>query len=129
MPAVSEPSIFDDLFAEIGMPALMHYVGTRFTYRAKTGSKRDIEAIAIYEENAVREDEIEERRQERLWIAVYRDPNLGIAAPQLGDSGWRDGDEADSPWSFQGEVRNESAKVWELLFARIRPQRYGPKTT
>jgi hypothetical protein len=74
------------------------------------------------------EDETTEKRKERLWLAVSRDSLEGIDTPQLGDSGLRDGDNADSPWAFQGEIRNESAHAWELLFARNRPQRYGPKT-
>ena len=128
MPRISEPPIFDQLFAEMGMPVLMEYTGIRFTYRSKTGRTRNIEAICLYEQLAPSEDETSEKDKEYLWLAVSRDPIDGIESPQLGDSGLRDGDSADSPWSFQGEIRNESAFAWELLFARIRPQRYGPKT-
>jgi len=48
----------------------------------------------------------------------------------LGDSLLRtELDDEDSLWSFQGEVRNESSVSWELLFARLRPRRYGPKNS
>jgi hypothetical protein len=128
MPGISEPPIGDQLFAAMGMPVLMHFTGIRFRYIPKTGERRDIEAMCLYEEGSPRDDEISETRHERLWLAVSRDPLEGVESPQLGDSGLRDGDNADSPWSFQGEIRNESAFSWELLFARNRPQRYGPRT-
>jgi len=76
------------------------------------------------------EDETTERVQERMWVAAWRDVMRGIDAPELGDSLLRaELDDEDSPWSFQGEVRNESSVAWELLFARLRPRRYGPKNS
>lgn len=125
---IMHPSISDDLFAEMGMPRLFEYTGIRFNYRPLSGSPRHVEAICLYEEVPPRDDEVGESRQERLWLSVSRDPIEGIDDPRLGDSGLRDGDSPDSPWSFQGEIRNESAHAWELLFARIRPMRYGPRT-
>jgi hypothetical protein len=125
---VTHPSIAEELFARMGLPLLRHYLAMRFRYIPKNGRPRDVEAICLYERPAAAADEETERRVERLWVAVSRDAGDGIPSPRLGDAGLRDGDDEDSPWAFQGEVRNESANAWELLFARQRPQRYGPKT-
>jgi hypothetical protein len=124
----SQPSIVESMFERLGLPVLMHYMGMRWTHIPKVGAPRDVEAICLYEQPAASIDGEGEKQMERLWIAVSRDESDGIAGPQLGDAGLRDGDEEDSPWAFQGEVRNESAHAWELLFARIRPRRYGPPT-
>ena len=49
----------------------------------------------------------------------------GSLRPLLLKAACVDGETA--PWGFQGEIRNITAGSWELLFARLRPRRYGPR--
>lgn len=124
------PSQFDNLFAAAGLPHLLEQFGVACAYLPKpraNQSPRDIRAICRYEEPAAEEEDTGDRQKELLWVSCRRDCSAGIDAPALGDALLRHGvDAADSPWSFQGEVRNESPGSWELLFARNRPRRYGP---
>jgi len=127
------PSQFDRLYSGVGLPVLLQQLGIWAVYRPKARENqppRDILVICNYERQAPLEDETTERVQERMWVAAWRDVMRGIDAPELGDSLLRaELDDEDSPWSFQGEVRNESSVAWELLFARLRPRRYGPKNS
>ena len=107
-----------DLFAE------------SFTYKAGGGGPaRVVSAACRYEKLADSDEPAGEDEQERMWVQVARDPACergGIEAPELGDWGLRATDSPADPWSFQGEIRNETPHGWELLFARNRPRRYGP---
>jgi len=127
------PSRFDRLFAATGLPILLQQFGVWAVYRPKPGpnrSPRDILVICNYDRPARLEYETTERVQERLWVAAWRDAMRGIDTPELGDTLLRaELDSEDSLWSFQGEVRNETSIAWELLFARVRPSRYGPKNS
>ena len=127
---IAMPSQFDRLFVASGLPILIQQFGVWAAYTPKTGpdrSPRDILVICKYDRPAAEETETSESVKEWLWVATYRDVMRGIDAPELGDSLLRaELDPPDSPWSFQGVIRNESTHAWELLYARIRPRRYGP---
>ena len=125
-------SPFDRQIAASTLPLLLQQFGVRGVYRPKgrvNQSPREVYALCRPDEIAPDQDATGERQRERLWITCWRDVGRGIDAPELGDGFQRSElDPEDAQWSFQGEVRNETSVCWELLFARIRPRRYGPKT-
>lgn len=121
------PSTFDALFTAAGVPLLMDQLGIPAHYTPREGAARAITVVAAYQEQETIADQLVEREQELLWVTARRSATTGISAPQSGDRLLRDDeDDAEAPWSFQGQVRNASLGCWELLFARIRPRRYGP---
>ncbi len=121
-------SRFDDLFAAAGIPPLMEQFGISASYRPVEGLGRTITVGCSEDEPGDQQDETTERRYERLWVFCRRSATLGIDDPQHGDAFLRDKvDDDTTPWGFQGEVRNVTAGSWELLFARLRPRRYGPR--
>jgi len=121
-------SLYDDLFAAAGIPSLMEQFGIPASYRPVEGPGRSITVGCSEDEPAGDQDETVERQHERLWVFCRRSSTLGIEAPQHGDALLRDGvDGETAPWGFQGEIRNITAGSWELLFARLRPRRYGPR--
>ena len=121
-------SRFDDLFAAAGVPLLMDQFGISARYAPRDGPARTITVGCSEDEPADDGDETTEHQHERLWVFCRRSATLGIEAPQHGDALLRDGvDDETAPWGFQGEIRNETAASWELLFARLRPRRYGPR--
>ena len=122
------PSSFDDMFAAAGIPLIMDQFGISAGYRPREGPPRTITVGCSEDEPGDQQDETTERQHERLWVFCRRSATLGIDDPQHGDALLRDGvDDDTAPWGFQGEVRNITAGSWELLFARLRPRRYGPR--
>ncbi len=102
------------------------------TYRpAAGGAARTVTGPCVIEKlddefTAAGEDE-----REQLWFQCARDPagdRGGIDRPELGDSIIRATDPPDSPWTYQGKTQNETDHSWQLLFARNRPRRYGPRS-
>ena len=122
-------SRFDDLFAAAGIPLLMDQFGIPAVYTPIDGGPaRSITVACTEDEPADDQDETTARQHERLWVFCRRSAALGVDDPRHGDALLRTGvDEDTAPWGFQGEIRNATAGSWELLFARLRPRRYGPR--
>ena len=106
-----------------------HFAETLTFRPANGGGLRSIVGSVIYDET-LEEGEYVEEDQERLWVLVLRDESVsrgGIARPVVGDTITRANDRHPEPFSFQGQIRNESPHAWELLFARNRPAAYGQR--
>lgn len=92
------------------------------------GGTRTI-TVAIEYDQEVGNEEFVEKDQERIWVKCLKEESAakgGIGRPQLGDTLKRQNDRYPAPFSYQGEVRDETPHSWVLLFARNRPGRYGP---
>jgi hypothetical protein len=124
----------DRLFAATGMSLLLGQHGVPVTFIPAGGPPRTVTAILDYVREENQQAEGQEIEQEELWITVRRDPDAaegGIGAIAIGDAIERlgqDKDDADSRWSWQQRVRDATADLWDLLFARKRPRRIGPRS-
>jgi hypothetical protein len=124
------PSECDRLFAATGMPLLLQQHGVPVTFIPAGGAPRTVIAILDYVRQEDQQAEGQEIDQEELWITVRRDPNApegGIDAIGMGDAIEREEDDAESRWSWQQRVRDATAGLWDLLFARKRPRRIGSR--
>jgi len=110
----------------------LEHFAEQVTYRpAAGGPSRTVVASCTRETLEERQGDLLDREQERLWVHVCRSPQArrgGIDRPGLGDSLLRVQDPPDAPWSFQGQIKDETEYSWGLLFGRNRPRRYGPRT-
>jgi len=114
------------------MSLLLAQHGVPVTFIPAAGPPRTVTAILDYIREENRETEGQEIEQEELWVTVLRDADAdegGIEAIAIGDAIEREEDDAESRWSWQQRVRNETADLWDLLFARKRPRRIGGRQT
>ena len=90
---------------------------------------RTAEAVVTPDEEMVDEGEHHEERQERIWVLVRKDEahaNGGLANAK-GYGLKRLGDSDPRPFGFQDRIRNANGNDHELLFARNRLERVGPR--
>jgi hypothetical protein len=117
-----------DLMAEHARTVFLNreHFGETAVYQENGQEPREVNGVGQYAKPEDLKRPEEDDEQEELWWYCLRDDAAGgIAAPELGATLLRPDDSEDSPWTFQGQVRNASDESWELLFARNRPRRYG----
>lgn len=105
--------------------------GEAATYDPKDGPARTVNGRGVYaKDEDVVFGGVVTAESEILWWSCCKDPACnagGIDRPQLGETLVREGvDQPNTPWAFAGQIRNEKAGGWQLLFQRNRVRRYGP---
>jgi hypothetical protein len=122
------PSLHERLFARSGMPLLLRQFGIPVVCFPRPDVRRHFAAICVPIEGSDTASQFREDNKERMWVSCPKRYADGMAAATLGMALQRLGvDDAGEKWSWSGEVRNETTEGWDLLFERVRPQRYGPK--
>jgi hypothetical protein len=108
------------------------FFGVTASYDPKNGVARNVNGRGVFaKDEDVVFGGVVTTEAEVLWWTCCKDPTCdagGIDSPQLGEMLVRDGlDQPNNPWAFAGQIRNETAGGWDLLFQRNRVRRYGPK--
>lgn len=108
---------------------LFYRFGEQVTLLPPSGQSRAVEAVVTPDEEVVEEGESQEERQERIWVLVRKDESHanGGLADARGYGLKRPGDSDPRSFSFQDRDRNENGNDHELLFARNRLERVGPR--
>jgi len=105
-----------------------HFAET-VTYQPNNGRARPVVVGIVY---AAADDVVGEMLDldaETIWVFARKSTSgtkSGIDQPRRGDQITRPDDDASRPFTYQGQIRNERATDWELLFARRRTYRTGP---
>ena len=122
-------SMFDQNAIDMGLPELFETYGISLTVQeSEDEDEKTIVGMCQYEHDPDMLSESGDAKKEHLWVMVERDAETGILDPNYKTTLMRDSeDDEETKWSFQGEIRNQTGVVWELLFARIKPRRYGPE--
>ena len=94
------------------------------TYTPKDGAARSV--VAVVDEDGQDDDQGNGLwRVEILNVWVSRDPDTGIATPQLGDGIVREDDDADKGYAFSGIKSDADQFAWTLQFTRKTPLERG----
>jgi len=114
-----------------GLADLFYQFGESLVYRpAGGGTSRTIIGIVQPEDRDIEEGQAVERDIERVWITIRRDAahatDGGINAPAIHDEMLQNSESEPVPYKYQGEIRNQSADTWDLLYARKVVRRQGP---
>lgn len=117
------PAAFDSYFESMD-ESILSLMGEDCDYFPKTGGQRTV-AAAVDEEITEIEDRFGRWRLETLNVLVSRDADIGIAAPQSGDSFRREGASDDELFPYQGVRREVSRSHWLLSFSRKVPLEHG----
>ncbi|MHC4179684.1 MAG: hypothetical protein ACYSWU_19400 [Planctomycetota bacterium] len=125
-------STFDTDFAASAIADHFAYYGREVTFLPAEGPPRTITAILTDAGQEVVEGRILDEEQHGVWLEVRRDESHadgGISSPGQGDA-FRHPDEAEdsTPFTYQGQRRNENPDTWELLFARNRLDAVNPRS-
>lgn len=114
----------------MGLADLFYQFGESLVYRpASGGTSRTITGIVSPDDREIEEGAVAERDVERVWIAVRRDATHadgGIDAPAIHDEVLQNSEAEPTPYKYQGELRNQTPDVWDLLFGRNVVRRQGP---
>lgn len=96
--------------------------GEAVTYVPKGGPSRSINVLVIGN-SSTPDNEVGLMEGAQLRVQCRRHAQLGIDAPQLGDSIQRAGDPL--AYAFSGQIEGVSAVAWTLTFARSKPIQFG----
>lgn len=120
----------DSEFA-VGLADQFYQFGESLVYRpGGGGTSRTITGIVAPDDRTIEEGAAVERDVEQVWITVRRDASHatdgGIDAPATHDQLVQNSDPEPTPFVYQGQIRNQTADVWDLLYARNIVRRQGP---
>lgn len=118
------PSDFASLFADTAMAGLLALHGVAAVYQPLGGPARPLAVLWALEEQPAAERDVE-TDEELAWVGCLRDAAAGIDRPRLGETLRVEGDPPESPWTFQGAIKDVTETTWKLRFGRIRPRRYA----
>ncbi len=97
------------------------------TYHPAVGDERAVLALIEHEQRR-HEDEVVVRDDERIVVTVGRDETHekgGVELPKIGDGLMREVDDGWGKFAFTGEVVNQTAHSWKLVFTRPKSRALG----